>query len=115
MRESKDACKQLEAQLVQVHETNAIAEGKLKSDIQRRNTLLIAAKAESDRLKAELQSLKHHQQHSNTNTAGRCQLVNPEQAQTQSAAQALLDGTVALCRLLLRSLAYMRSGLSHTS
>lgn len=110
MRASRDAWKHSESQLKQVHEAHETVVGKLRLDLKRKQGLLSASKAEAERLRAGMQTLKEDQLQACARESDRCQSATAVQTNAQEISQGLFCTVVDLCRLLLQCLFYMQLG-----
>eukprot|EP00892_Ulva_mutabilis_P011001 jgi/Ulvmu1/8273/UM041_0084.1 len=99
MRANRDVCKQKEAKIEHIQEAHGDEVSRLKSDVQRKHMLLIAAKEKAERLESDLHNLQ--QDH---------QLADAIRICAQKVSHVLVYMTVALCRMLLRTTSYMHSG-----
>lgn len=110
MRASRDASKQTEAKLEQLQQAHADEVSKLKAELHRKQTALIAAKTQAEHLQSDMTTLKKDHEQACDTASERCQLADAKHMCAQKAGHVLFDVTVALCRMLLRSTAHMRSG-----
>lgn len=100
----------METQLTHVHQAHETAMRKLKSDLHRKQTLLTAAKVEADRLKSDLQTVMQDKEQAHVSTQGKCHAAKSQHADAKMISQVLVNSTVILCRLVLRTTTYMQSG-----
>lgn len=100
----------MEAQLSNAHQVHERAMGKLKSDLHRKQTLLTAAQEQAGRLRSDLQQVLQDNEREHVSTQGKCHAAKSQLAYAKKILQLLVNTTVDLCRLLLRTTNYMQSG-----
>ena len=114
MRASRDACKGAEGKLEKLQQAHNDEVSKLRNDLNRKQALLVAAKVQTDELQSKLQGLEQDCEEAREAAAHRCQLTDARHIRSQKVGHALLNATIVLCRMLLRSTAYMRSGAKYS-
>ena len=90
--------------------THEQAEGKLKAELQKKNSLLSSCKADAERLRAEVQSLKAEQNRAAEGHGQTAETLQEQALSCQKMAGSILRCLSMACRLTLRSSAAMRAG-----
>lgn len=99
-----------ERELQTLQATNEQAESKLKAELQKKQSLLSSCRADGERLRAEIQSVKAAQSSAEEGLTQQTEALQDQALYCQQVAVCILRCLVKTCRLTLRSSAAMRAG-----